>query len=398
MFLVRESAITCADPDVLVVGAGPAGSIAALVLARAGVRVRMIDRARFPRHKLCGDTLNPGSLAMLDRLGVSDAIRSRALPVTGMTVTGPGGARIVGTYGRGIGGLAITRCELDRLLLDEAIRAGARFDPDVVVRAPVLSSDGKRVVGVRVATGAQRHDMRARMVIAADGRASRLAFNLGLAQFAPYPRRWAFGTYYTDAEGVTSCGEMHIRPDGYIGVAQLPDGLTNVCVVRELQSIVRPQRLEVEQVIETALNVDSLLHERFVRARRVSDTTVLGPLAIDSRAAGVPGLLLAGDAAGFIDPMTGDGLRFAIRGAELAADAALGELATGVPGHESLFIERRHEFGRKWRLNRVLRRLVGSPRGVALAATVASRWGAPVRRVIAAAGDVTVARQLQEIA
>src|SRR5215211_3318238 len=75
-------------PDVLVVGAGPAGSIAALVLARVGVRVTMIDRARFPRDKLCGDTLNPGALSILDGLRIAAPVRARALPVSGMIVTG----------------------------------------------------------------------------------------------------------------------------------------------------------------------------------------------------------------------------------------------------------------------------------------------------------------------
>ncbi|HXH23943.1 MAG TPA: FAD-dependent monooxygenase, partial [Vicinamibacterales bacterium] len=84
--------------DVLVVGAGPAGSIAALLLARAGVRVRLLDREAFPRDKLCGDTVNPGALAVLDRLGVGARVRAHALPISGMTLTGPGGIAVTGEY------------------------------------------------------------------------------------------------------------------------------------------------------------------------------------------------------------------------------------------------------------------------------------------------------------
>ena len=109
-----------AHPDVLIVGAGPAGSIAALILARAGVRVRIIDRARFPREKLCGDTLNPGALARLESLGLAKRVRAHALPVTGMIVTGPRGARIIGEYGGDLRGAAITRSVLDLLLLEAA--------------------------------------------------------------------------------------------------------------------------------------------------------------------------------------------------------------------------------------------------------------------------------------
>ena len=95
-------------PDVLIVGAGPAGTIAGLVLARAGVRVQLLDRAEFPRDKLCGDTINPGALSILDRLGLGTAVRRRSIPVTGMTVTGPGGSSVSADYGT-LCGAAIVR-------------------------------------------------------------------------------------------------------------------------------------------------------------------------------------------------------------------------------------------------------------------------------------------------
>lgn len=374
--------------DVLVVGAGPAGSIAALLLARAGARVCLIDRSRFPRDKLCGDTLNPGALASLERLGVADGIRAQALPVAGMIVTGPGGARVVGEYGRGVRGAAIVRRALDQLLLEAAIDAGARFEPGVVVRDPVIMAGGERVQGVRVTAGGSEHDLRAALTIAAEGRHSRLAFTLGLAKYATRPRRWAFGTYYTDVEGLTTCGEMHIRSGGYVGVAPLPDGLTNVCVVCELGSTWRAESTEADRITQRAITSDVALCERFASARRAAPVTVLGPLAVEARAAGVPGLLLAGDAAGFIDPMTGDGLRFAIRGAELAAEYALRELETGRAMHRELAAARRREFAGKWRMNRVLRGLVASRGAVHAAAHLAAVWQAPVRQIVSIAGDV----------
>ena len=373
--------------DVLIVGAGPAGCMAALVLARAGARVRLVDRARFPRGKLCGDTVNPGSLAILDAAGLGDAVRARALPVRGMTVTG-GGARVTTAYPGRIAGAALTRRELDLLLVEHATAAGAVLEEGVRATGPVMSDGGARIAGVRATCGGRERVLDARLVIAADGRASRVASALALSRFAAAPRRWAFGAYFSGVAGVTEYGEMHIRRGGYMGLAPLPGGITNVCVVQEAADDRAAPRLDQERVIADAVTDDPVMRERFERAEQVSPLIVLGPLAVDSDAAGCPGALLAGDAAGFVDPMTGDGLRFALRGGELAAHAALGELGSGIPAHRQLQEARRREFSGKWRLNRVLRLLVGSPRAVGAAAAVARHWPTPIDYLTCAAGDV----------
>jgi flavin-dependent dehydrogenase len=234
------------------------------------------------------------------------------------------------------------------------------------------------------------------VVIAADGRASRLGSTLGLSRFAVRPRRWAFGAYFEGVAGLGDRGEMHVRTDGYLGIAPLVDGIANVCVVRsgETRTFQResaPGSSPYEDVIAEAVACDAHLRERFAKARRVSEVTVLGPLAVDANAAGVPGLLLAGDAAGFVDPMTGDGLRFALRGGQFAAEAAMREIETGVAQHGALAEARRLEFAGKWRINRALRALVGSPAGVALAARMSRYSDRPIRSLVAIAGDVALA-------
>jgi 2-polyprenyl-6-methoxyphenol hydroxylase-like FAD-dependent oxidoreductase len=145
-----------------------------------------------------------------------------------------------------------------------------------------------------------------------------------------------------------------------------------------------------ERLLRSELERDPWLGDRFVGARLACRPTVLGPLAVDAIPTRDPpaGLLLAGDAAGFIDPMTGDGLRFALRGAELAADAALTEWFDGRPAFQKLAAARSREFASKWRVNRALRALVGSPRALGVAAQLGGRWPGPVEYLIRIAGDV----------
>src|SRR5438445_2468983 len=158
--------------DVVIVGAGPAGAVAATVLARAGARVRLVDRSAFPRDKLCGDTVNPGTLALLRRLGVSACIDERGLPVDGMRLTGENGVAVAGRYPRGLTGRAIVRRDVDWSLLQRAIAAGAGFEPCVVVRRPIVDEGGgrRRVCGVAIACNGTEHPIAGRFTIAADGR------------------------------------------------------------------------------------------------------------------------------------------------------------------------------------------------------------------------------------
>lgn len=377
--------------DVVVSGAGPAGCVAAIVLARAGARVRLLDRARFPRHKLCGDTLNPGALAVLARLRLAAA--DVGVPITGMLVTGPGGVRVDAVYPGGATGRAITRSALDEALLAAAVAAGVQVEEGVLVRHASVASASQAVAGVCIG-GANSGELRlpARLVIAADGRESRLARGAGLSRHAERPRRWAIGAYFTGVHDVGRRGEMHVRSGHYVGVAPLPGGLINVCVVTGDRARLRGRG---DRIIAAALQADPGLADRFASASMVTPAVVLGPLAVECRRPGVPGLLLAGDAAGFIDPMTGDGLRFALRGGELAALAALAALDGSDRYPEvTLARARQREFAGKCRFNRLLRRLAGSANAVRIAgyATRVTSW--PVDRIVQYAGDVTPASQV----
>lgn len=282
------------------------------------------------------------------------------------------------------------RRDLDLALLTEAVRAGAQVDDGVVVRRVSVQTEGgtvpKRARGLVVSSRHGDLTLSAPVVIAADGRRSAVAFGLGLARHPERPRRWAVGAYFDGVVGTSTLGEMHIRSGSYLGVAPLTGGLTNACLVASAAAI--GQSRDPEAVLLGAINRDPTLRDRFARAQLVARPVVLGPLAVDVDTPSIGGLLLAGDAAGFIDPMTGDGLRFAVRGAELAADAALEILATGRPdAHVALARRRRKAFASKWRFNRMLRRIVDMPVAVGAAAAGASVAPAILRAVIRAAGD-----------
>ena len=374
-------------PDVLIVGGGPAGSIAALVLARAGVHVTLLDRASFPRDKLCGDSVNPGAMALLDRHGLGSAVAHAGVAIEGMRLTGPGSASVTGRYPAGVFGRSVPRREFDTMLLDAAMAAGARVELGIRVTGPLVEgSNGRtRVSGIRVA-GARGAERCARVVIAADGRGSVLARRLGLASYAPAPRRWAIGAYFEQVDGLGAFGEMHVRARHYLGVAPMPGGLANACLVVP-ETTARQVARQPAAALTSVLDGDRLLRDRFRNARRVSPAMVLGPLAINASSAGVEGLLLAGDAAGFVDPMTGDGIRIALDGGELAARAALDALGGEPDAHVRLSRRRREAFGGKLRVNRLLRGLVDRPGSISAAALAARIWPAAFRRLLDYAGD-----------
>jgi flavin-dependent dehydrogenase len=375
--------------DVVIAGAGPAGSIAALALARAGARVLIVDRESFPRDKLCGDTLNPGAVRLLRALGLTGGPLAAALPLAGMRLTGPDGSVVTARYAAGVRGLSVRRRELDVWLLERAIAAGAKFEDGLMVRGPLVDERAGLVRGLVMGRrGGDRIGtirMPAIMTLAADGRRSVVAAGAGLRR-EPAVRRWAFGTYARGVADPTDLGEMHIRPRWYLGIAPVSTEEVNVCLVTPP----RPDGRTPIEVIRRALEREPELASRFARAEINPHVRVLGPLASRVSAPGVPGLLLAGDAAGFIDPMTGDGLHLAMESALLAA-AEISRVLVDGQFHTApwrLAAARRARLGRKIRFNRWVCRLVESPAALRLASRGSRLFPDVIRRAVTYAGDV----------
>lgn len=375
--------------DVLIAGAGPAGAIAARELARAGARVLFVDRETFPRDKLCGDTLNPGALRLLDVLDLRGGPLAAAQHLAGWRVTGPG-ASVDALYDPGRFGVAVTRRDLDAWLVEQAVAAGARFEPGLTVQAALTHESAGEVsvrgLVLRSASGTVTR-MPAMVTIGADGRRSAVARSVGLGRHPARPRRWAYGSYFIDSSQrvASQLGEMHIRPGWYCGIAPMADGRVNVCVVTER----REGADDPLALIRRYLASDRALRGRFAEAKCAGPVMVLGPLAVDVATAGIPGLLLAGDAAGFVDPVTGDGVNLAMQGAVLAAEGAKELMETGDwTGVVARLNRKRLEvLGPKLRFNRGLRVLTSSPAAVRLAGVAALAAPAVVRRLIVRAGD-----------
>src|SRR5262249_3411382 len=158
----------------------------------------------------------------------------------------------------------------------------------------------------------------------------------------------------------------------------------NVCaVISRVKGLDDPASVLLAEIAR-----DARLRERFRSARFAAPPVVLGPLAVDAAGAGMPGLLLAGDAAGLIGPMPGDGVRFPVRGGELAAEVALASFGGRVARpYAQLQRLRQREFGSKWRFNRTVRRLVDRSITVELAGVAALTAPWILRRAIRYAGD-----------
>ena len=350
------------------VGAGPAGATTALLLARAGLSVVLVDRTRFPRDKPCAEYLSPATTEILERLGGNLLDAVEGVPhakLSGMKVVAPDGSAMCGRFRAGPRpySFALPRTAFDPLLLSAAARAGAVVRERMTVEDLVW--DRGAVAGfVARSPAGHRTTHRTRVVIGADGLRSIVARRLGLIRHSP-PERIAFAAHVADVQGMDGVGELHVSDRGYVGLGPVGGGITTVALVLPLRQV-RASGRDYRREFFAELERFPGLAGRFDPRRLVRQVLATGPFAQWARTAVVPGALLVGDAADFFDPFTGQGIHSAMRGAELAAQALVPVLATsrGPVAVEALrpyARARRRTFRGKWLLERLIGLGVGSP-------------------------------------
>lgn len=376
------------------VGGGPAGTASAIFLRQAGHEVVLVDEARFPRDKICGEGVSPEAWRLLTRMGADAAVRAlRPRAVRGMRLTAPDGTSFQGEYaGAGEPGFAVRRSCLDRVLLEAARAAGVEVREGVKAR-DVVQRDGvvRGVVVERTDGRGEREEMESRLLVAADGRRSVVARRLGLLRPHRSLRKFAVRGYWSGVQGLTDHGEMHVTRGGYCGIAPLGPAAANVTFVLD-QADLRAAGGDLDTFYLRTLSRWPHVAERLEQADLDEPTRAIGPLALEARRVSAPGAVLVGDAAGFYDPFTGEGVTLALRGAELASEVAHRALVAGSADLRAYDRLRDDATRDKFRLNRLLQRIVAWP---ALANGVAKRLARRpdlADQLVGIAGDFVPAR------
>ncbi|HEY5314117.1 MAG TPA: NAD(P)/FAD-dependent oxidoreductase [Pirellulales bacterium] len=356
--------------DAIVVGAGPGGAAVATLLARDGWRVALLDAAHFPRQKLCGEHLAAGAQPLLEALGVAEEVRNHALSIEKISLIASPTQRacVRSTANDCRSPVAIDRYRFDEILVNLAIRAGADFRPGSRIRSVLIDEGAVRGVVCRgLPRPSQSEILTAPVVIAADGRDSAIARQTGKV-FRHGPPLVGFKQHFAppagDQESDVRELAMYSLPGGYAGVAPVQDGTLNVCGVvprRLFGSAASGFQQALGQWLAASPGLQSLL------SRRASSHAWLTMANVQTQRAHpvMPGTLYVGDAAGTIEPFTGQGMTMALASAWMAYRV----LARALAGRPANALDQqryaacwRSAFGPRVRMASAIGRLLRHPR------------------------------------
>lgn len=381
-----DSARIPASTDVLVVGAGPAGSAAAAWAARRGREVVLIDSAAFPRDKTCGDGLTPRAVGELDRLGLGDWVRSRAVN-RGLKLAGFGHTQVISWPGGALPsvGSAVARTELDDRIRAVAADSGATA---VQARAVSVVRTGPKVDSVTVATPGGEQSIACRTLIVADGVRSPIGRQLGRT----WHRDSAYGvaarayakTERSAEEWISSDLELRdtdgeLQP-GYGWVFPLANGEVNIGV-GSLATLKRPADVALRPLLEqyAQLRTDDW---RFEGPLRAVSSALLPMGGAVSGIAG-PNWALVGDAAACVNPLNGEGIDYGLEGGRMLADL-LDEPDLTALWPQTL----RAHYGRSFSVARRIAEFTTVPRVLPIAGPRALRSAAVMRVAVRLMGNL----------
>jgi flavin-dependent dehydrogenase len=331
------------DFDVIVVGGGPGGATAAVLCAQRGLRVAVFEHTHFPRQKVCGDVINPNCWAVLEKMGVAEQIR--ALPhhkIEAAAFAAPVGGVVSIPTPRGA--TAICRSLFDQALLEHARTCGVKVFEDQTVHEVTLEKE--------VITNSGRYRA-GTAIIGADGRNSITARSAGLVRTSPKGNEHiAFQAHFRAPSTLDGRVQLHLFRGGYCGVVRVDAERANLCIVTDR----RGARLHNDCEALFAHTVQQNPHFRSlgIAPEPLEPLHSTHPL---QRAMNVParnGIFLVGDALRVMEPFTGQGILFALRTAELAADS----ICSSVNSEKNYTVNVTTLYRRRGRTNECLRRVM----------------------------------------
>lgn len=384
------------DADVIIVGAGPAGSSTAYHLAKLGIDVLVLEKAEFPRDKICGDGLTPAAVHELIAMGmdISTWNRNRGLTVVGgghtISLDWPDQKSLPGY------GMTRARMQLDHDLIQHAVHAGARLMEGITVTGALTSPMG-RVCGVKAKKGrgkdAEALEMRAKMVVDCGGVSARLATSLGIEKATKRPMGVAARAYFKSPRGNEDYmesqlelwsgvpGQSALLP-GYGWVFPMGDGIVNVglgSVASTANATQLPYKKVFEQWIANVPEEWGFTPENQIGPLRSAAL----PMSFNRKPHYVSGLVLVGDAGGLVSPFNGEGIAPALKAGRFAASciaqAFSRTTSAGIDRAMSEYPELlREEYGGYYQLGRVFVALIENPRIMQLC----TNKGLPIPRLM----------------